>query len=81
MSDPNVKWVLNNAMAYDPEITGGNFQPVFNPRSSKIFSAIQPDPYSYFVQQLQSMMLGQKTPEGMLKEIATKINTALGAKV
>lgn len=81
LADPNIKWVLNNLLSYEPEITGGNWQPVTNARSSKILFAIQPDPFSYFVQQLQSIMLGQKTPEAMLKEIATTINTALGAKV
>ena len=81
LQDPNIKWVVDTIPTYAPEITGGNWQPVINDRSSKILFAIQPDPFTYFVQQLQSMMLGQKTPEAMVKEIATTINTALGAKV
>jgi len=81
MADPNIKWVLTNAAAYDSEITGGNYQPIFNPRSSKIFGTLQPDQYNYFVLQMQSVMLGQKTVPAMLKEIATTINTALGVKV
>jgi ABC-type glycerol-3-phosphate transport system substrate-binding protein len=81
MADPNIKWVLNNAAAYEAEITGGNYQPIFNPRSSKIFGTLQPDQYNYFVLQLQSVMLGQKTVDGMLKEVAKTINTALGVKV
>ena len=80
LSDPNIKWVLNTLMTqYKPEITGGNWQPVTNARSNKIFFTL--DVWNYFVQQFQSLMLGQKTAEEMLKEIATKINTALGATV
>ena len=81
MSDPNIKWVVDTASAYDAEITGGNYQPIINPRSSKIFGTLQPDQYNYFVQQMQSVMLGQKTVAAMLKEIATTINTALGVKI
>ena len=81
LADPNIKWVVDTMTTFGPEITGGNWQPVINARSSQIMFAIQPDPFSYFVGQLQSMMLGQKTPAAMLKEIATKINTSLGAKV
>jgi hypothetical protein len=33
------------------------------------------------MQEFQSLLLGQKTPQDMLKEIATKVNTALGAKI
>ena len=81
MADPNIKWVLDSSTAYGPEINGGNYQPVINPRSSKIFGTLQPDQYNYFVLQLQSVMLGKKTVEVMLKEIATTINTALGVKI
>jgi ABC-type glycerol-3-phosphate transport system substrate-binding protein len=82
LKDPNINWTINTHMTkYAPEITGSNFQPIFNARSSDIFGQLQPDQYNYFVQQMQSMMLGQKTPAALLKEIATTINTALGVKV
>ena len=81
LKDPNIKWVLNEFASYAPEYLGGNCNAVINARTATIYEKLQPDSGTYFVQQLQSMMLGQKTPEAMLKEIATTINTALGVKV
>jgi ABC-type glycerol-3-phosphate transport system substrate-binding protein len=76
MADPNVKWVLDKHVTFEPEITGGNWQPVANARSSRIF--FEMDPFNYFVQQYQSLMLKQKSAQQMLDEIAKDINTRLG---
>jgi multiple sugar transport system substrate-binding protein len=77
MSDPNIKWILDKHVNFEPEIAGGNWQPMSNPRSSRIF--FEMDPFNYFVQQYQSVMLKQKTAKQMLDEIAKDINTRLGA--
>ena len=53
----------------------GKFVSATSASSYKIFFTL--DVWNYFLQQFQSLMLGQKTAEEMLKEIATKINTAL----
>ena len=78
MQDTNNAWVLNTYMNYPAEIPGGNYDPNFNAKSEEVMSKLQPDQYTYFIQQFQSMFLGQKKPEDMLKEIATAINSALG---
>jgi ABC-type glycerol-3-phosphate transport system substrate-binding protein len=79
MADPNMKWVLNTQINFEPEISGGNYQPMFNARTSRIISEM--DPYNYFIQQYQSLMLKQKTAKQMLTDIAKDINTRLGAKI
>lgn len=79
MADPNMKWILETHVNFEPEIGGGNYQPMFNARSSRIFSEM--DPYNYFVQQYQSLMLKQKTAKQMLDDIAKDLNTRLGAKI
>ena len=79
LEDPNIKWMIESYLSFEPEITGGNWQPKFNARSNKLFNEL--DPFNYFVQQYQSLMLKQKTPKEMLDEIAKYINTKLGAPV
>jgi len=78
MEDENIKWILEKHVKFEPEIINGNHQPMTNARSSRIFFEL--DPYNYFIQQFQSLMLGQKDSKGMLDEIAAYINGALGAK-
>lgn len=79
MEDPNIKWILEKHVNFEPEIAGGNYQPMSNPRSSRIF--FEMDPYNYFVQQYQSLMLKQKTAKQMLDDIARDLNTRLGVQV
>jgi len=79
LQDPNVDWVMNTYMtSYPPEIPGENWNPNFNAKSQDGLSKLQPDQFTYFVQQLQSLMLGQKSAEAMLKEISDTVNAALG---
>jgi len=79
LSDENVNWVLNTYIPnYPPEILGGDWNPTVNAKTQDVLSKLQPDEFTYFIQQLQSMFLGQKTPDAMMKEIQTTINTALG---
>jgi ABC-type glycerol-3-phosphate transport system substrate-binding protein len=78
--DPNRKWVLEEYLVnYKPGFAGGNWNPNFNERTARIFNSL--NPFDYFLQQYQSLMLGQKTPEAMLQEIAERVNSALGAAV
>jgi multiple sugar transport system substrate-binding protein len=78
--DPNRQWVLQQYLVnYKPGSDGGNWNPSRNARTAKIFNAL--NPFDFFMQEFQSLLLGQKTPQDMLKEIATKVNTALGAKI
>lgn len=79
MADPNMKWILEKHVNFAPEIGGGNWQPMSNARSSRIF--FEMDPFNYFIQQYQSLMLKQKTAKQMLTDMAKDINTRLGAKV
>ncbi len=79
LQDENVKWVLNTYMTnYPAEIPGGNWDPSFNAKSEDVMSKLQPDEFTFFIQELQSMMLGQKSPADMLAEIVSTINGALG---
>ena len=50
-----------------------------NARTARIWNQI--NPWDYYIQQYQSLMLGQKTPAEMLQEMATRINGALGASI
>ena len=58
---------------------GANWNPSNNARTAKIFNSLTP--FDFFIQEYQSMLLGQKTPKDMLQEIATRVNGALGAKI
>jgi len=79
LQDPNVNWVLNTYIPnYAPDIAGDDWDPNFNAKSEDVMSKLQPDEFTYFIQEIQSMFLGQKSPGDMLKEIETTINTALG---
>jgi ABC-type glycerol-3-phosphate transport system substrate-binding protein len=78
--DPNRKWVLEEYLVnYTPGFVGGNWNPSFNERTARIFNSL--NPFDYFLQQYQSLMLGQKSPEAMLQEIAERVNGALGAAI
>jgi ABC-type glycerol-3-phosphate transport system substrate-binding protein len=78
--DPNRKWVLEQYLPnFKPGFAGANWNPANNARTAKIFNSL--NPFDFCIQEYQSMLLGQKTPKDMLLEIATRINTALGAKV
>lgn len=78
--DPNRRWVLEEYLPnFKPGFTGGNWSPNLNPRSGRIFNQL--NPFDYAIQQLQSLLLGQKTAEQMLEEMAQRINSALGAPV
>ncbi len=82
LQDENVNWVLNTYMtSYPTEIAGGNWEPNFNAKSEDAMSKLQPDEFTFFIQELQSMMLGQKSPADMLTEIASTINGALGVSL
>jgi ABC-type glycerol-3-phosphate transport system substrate-binding protein len=79
MSDPNVQWVANTYIPnYPLDYPGDNWDPNKNAKSEDAMSKLQPDEFTFFIQELQSMMLGQKSPSDMLNEIQTTINTALG---
>ena len=79
-SDPNRKWVLEQYLLnYKPGFVGGNWNPSLNARTAKIFNAL--NPFDFFLQEFQSLMLGQKGSKDMLQEIAAKVNGALGAKI
>jgi ABC-type glycerol-3-phosphate transport system substrate-binding protein len=80
MEDPNRRWIVEEYLPnFAPEKPGGNWQPVINARTSRIWNQI--NPWDYYIQQYQSLMLGQKTPEEMLLEMATRINGALGTTI
>jgi ABC-type glycerol-3-phosphate transport system substrate-binding protein len=79
LADANNNWVLNTYIPnYAPDLPGDNWEPNKNAKSEDVMSKLQPDEFTYFIQELQSMFLGQKTPGDMMKEIQTTINTALG---
>ena len=78
--DPNRKWVLEDYLVnYKPGFAGGNWSPSLNARTAKIFNSL--NPFDFFMQEFQSLLLGQKAPADMLQEIAAKVNGALGVKV
>lgn len=80
MEDPNRSWIVQEYLPnFVPEKPGGNWQPVMNARTARIWNQI--NPWDYYIQQYQSLMLGQKTPAEMLQEMATRINGALGASI
>jgi ABC-type glycerol-3-phosphate transport system substrate-binding protein len=80
MEDPNRRWILETYLpTFEPEIKGGNYQPITNARTSRIWNQV--NPWDYYLQQFQSLLLGQKTPEEMLMEMAERINGALGAEI
>jgi len=80
MEDPNRRWVLQVYLpTYAPETRGGNWMPMINARTAKIWNQL--NPWEYYIQQFQSLLLGQKTAAEMLQEMAQRINGALGAKV
>ncbi len=80
MEDSNRRWIVQEYLPnFAPEKPGGNWQPVINARTARIWNQI--NPWDYYIQQYQSLMLGQKTPEEMLLEMATRINGALGAAI
>jgi len=85
LQDPNKRWVLDTYMTkYKPEPQTSQPMTVQNPRTAKILSEIKVIDYSpsgYLIRNFQSLLLGQTTPEAMMKDMATTINTALGAKV
>jgi ABC-type glycerol-3-phosphate transport system substrate-binding protein len=76
--DPNRQWVLNEYLVnYPLGFTGGNWNPNRNERTARIFNSL--NPFDFFMQQFQSLLLGQKTSQVMLQEIAERVNGALGA--
>jgi len=86
LEDPNKRWVLDTYLTkYKPEPLHGHFMFVQqNPRTSRILTEIQVINYSpsgYLLRTFQNLLLGKITPEQMMQELATTINTALGVKV
>lgn len=81
LQDPNKQWVLNVYMGgqYESEPQTSYTIPNTNIRTSKIMSDININ--DMWLKEFQAILLGQKTPAVMIKELATKINTALGVKV
>lgn len=78
--DPNRQWVLNEYLVnYRPGFPGGNWNPNRNARTARIFNSL--NPFDFFMQEFQSLLLGQKLPQEMLQEIAQRVNGALGATV
>ena len=57
---------------------GEFFSPMKNPRSAKIFGELKP--VDYFLQMFQSLLLGERKPEQMLKEMSARINGAISGK-
>lgn len=77
MQEPNHRWVLQDYLPnYAPGAPGGNWQPTLNARTSQIWNEL--NPWDYYIQEFQSLLLGQRTPEQMLNEMAERINGALG---
>jgi ABC-type glycerol-3-phosphate transport system substrate-binding protein len=85
LSDPNKRWTLDIYMQkYESEPNSSYWIPNSNPRTGKIMSDEKLADYSassYLIRQFQSLLLGKVTPADMIKDLAIKINTALGAKV
>jgi len=85
LEDPNKRWVLDTYLTkYKPEPLQGHPMFVQNVRTVQIMSEIKVIDYSpsgYLLRTFQNLLLGQTTPEQMMQELATTINTALGVKV
>jgi len=81
LQDPNKQWVLNTYMGgkLKSEPLTSYISPPQNARTAKLLSGI--NIYDLWLKQFQSVLLGQKTPAAMMKELATTINTTIGAKV
>jgi ABC-type glycerol-3-phosphate transport system substrate-binding protein len=81
LQDSNKQWVLITYMGgkFKSEPLTSYVSPPQNVRTAKIVSGL--NIYDLWQKQFQSVLLGQKTPADMMKEIATTINTALGVKV
>jgi ABC-type glycerol-3-phosphate transport system substrate-binding protein len=85
LQDPNKRWVLDTYLTkYKPEPLQGHPMFVQNARTAKILGDIKVIDYSpsgYILRNFQNLLLGQTTPEQMMQEMATTINTALGVPV
>jgi ABC-type glycerol-3-phosphate transport system substrate-binding protein len=78
--DPNRKWVLEQYLLnYKPGFASGNWNPNINARTAKIFNSL--NPFDFFMQEFQSLLLGKVAPKDMLQAIAAKVNGALGVKI
>lgn len=78
--DPNRKWVLEQYLLnYKPGFASGNWNPSINARTAKIFNSL--NPFDFFMQEFQSLLLGKVAPKDMLQAIAAKVNGALGVKI
>lgn len=78
--DPNRQWVLNQYLLnFKPGFPSGNWNPNVNARTAKIFNSL--NPFDFFMQEFQSLLLGKVAPKDMLQTIAAKVNGALGVKV
>lgn len=79
MEDPNRQWVLNTYLPDFPiGFAGWNWEPVSNARTSRVFNQLNPG--DLYIQQFQSLLLGQKSAEQMLTEMSQRINGALGVE-
>lgn len=77
MQNPNKRWVVDTYLQEFPGgFPGGNWQPLINARTVRIWNQL--DPWNWYIQEIQSLLLGQKTPEQLLEEMAVRINGALG---
>lgn len=77
MQNPNRKWEIDVYLQEFPRgIPGGNWQVVENTRTARIWNQL--NPCEFYVQFLQSLLLGQQTPKEMLDAMAARINGALG---
>jgi len=79
LQDPNKQWTLNVYMQkYESEPLTSYVSPPMNIRTAKLMGDI--NVLELWRNQFQAILLGQKTSEEMIKEIATTINTTIGAK-
>ncbi|MCL5995398.1 MAG: extracellular solute-binding protein [Chloroflexi bacterium] len=81
LQDPNKQWVLNTYMSgkMKSEPLTSYISPPQNARTAKLLSGL--NIYDLWMKQFQAVLLGQKDPAAMMKELATTINTAIGAQV
>ncbi len=80
LQDPNIAWVLNTYIPnYPTDIQGDDWDANKNAKSENALSKLQPDEFTFFIQEIQSMFLGQKTPAAMLTEIETTVNNAISS--